>query len=389
MSIDHSYDEYLDEINKDAPLDVTTSIDADIAFQQAKDILTEDGYEESLISYIDEFEFRDFCLKQELSLDEPDLRTTVQKDYFVFAQENYTNVATSLNELTDFSFMVDPSEGGMGSNGANGASSLDNNSQSMISPGEVMTLEQIAMIFSADATTCITISSGLLVSAKFSFLAGWIGKIVAAALIVLGIIVLLPVLKEIIRCIQYFLSFLLVLLALPIFVTLFFTTLSSYTSQKSLSTALDAYGEQLKTLNISRSLAERRVKESIKVKGKTISISKLPDNLIVPLGIGEDYRKIADDNGYVHYDNSSYDQDLAAYGYDGVWLINEIFIYVMVLNDAKFLLCSRPSTYYDKFTKQILELRAYSRELQLIDVTYNYHWTEPNVEPYAPVLAIR
>ena len=62
----------------------------------------------------------------------------------------------------------------------------------------------------------------------------------------------------------------------------------------------------------------------------------------------------------------------------------------MVLKKAKFLLCSRPSIYYDKINGlKIGGPKAYSKELKMIHRECRYNQAEPVGDPYILCLAKR
>lgn len=130
---------------------------------------------------------------------------------------------------------------------------------------------------------------------------------------------------------------------------------------------------------MNKKLAESKLTNSIIQNGKKIASKLIPNKPLVPLGIMEDFKRVANDLNLIHYEyDGDYNGDVNKYGYDWVWAPNYLFIQLMVAKGALFELCSRPSNYYDIYTQTILhgQIRSYSRELETINKEFGYIWFE-------------
>ena len=361
-----------------------SEIDIQKGIDYARSILIEENIDEELSSYLDDIEFRDFCLNQELNFDNPDERTDEQIAYIEHSRENFSLVADQigLNYSTGPSFMVDPCGGSDGS----GSGSLEGNylepENQQLLPSDVCTVEQLRMIFSDGATASIVTSLGFVGSGAAAACLGFIGKIAAAVLIGLGVVCLLFFAQEIIKNLPFVIGFFINSLAKFIsFVTSFFISVQTYSSAHALDQALSGHQAEITALNMTETEVRNIAKASVRCGTRTANISKLPDQLIVCLGVTGVYDTYAKENGYYYYMVDDYKDLLERIGYEGVWLINMIFLDIMIYKNAIFELCSRPSLYYIPGQIDVLQERGYAFELRYI-YRHGYRWIELPQEPY-------
>lgn len=380
----------MEEAGEDSVGDIVQiDINEDYAFEYAKSLLMGENNNE-VGQFVDSLEFRDFCLHQKFNFDDLE-----NDDYYQEICQNnlesyYLSVA-EINNLIGYSYLEDPSDWTSGNSEHSNESGMLNQEHLSILPSEVMTIDQLNLLFTPEAVECICSSMGITIAGCSAISLPFGGRAIAAILFALAIIVLLLCANEIIPLLEYVIGFFVNCFKKFVsFLSSFFASFLNYTQDNTLDIALEKYTEDLYLHNISPDYAKNAVINSVYCNGIPISIDSLPDDLIVPLGISGVYDSIARENGYPYYYNANYNNDLVNYSYDGVWIINAIFINVMVLKKAKFLLCSRPSLYYDKISGlEIGGPRAYSKELKMIHRECRYNWAEPIGDPYIPCLAKR
>ena len=367
--------------------DLEKKLKEEMAFSYVKDLLTGEDYEDSLSEYLDDVEFREYCLKDGLELSQFSEQDNKYHLYDVNCEKNLTSILTEMNNLGNAGFLVDTGEGGTtGSSESLNENILEPEPEGKVyfSPSETRTVEELALVIPYSAVIASLTTIGLVGVAAATFNMPFYGQIASGILLALAIVTLAIFAEYIVPAIAYVIGFFLNMLdGIADFLKKFFVSLSQYIVKNVINLVVENCVNMLNNIGMSVKVAKVMFENSFVVGTSRIALSLLSDGPLVPLGIMDDYLYYAREFNLLHYEypGEDYDADVEKYGYDWVWAPNELFIRAMVMKGARFELCSRPSRYYNVEQGTIVpgQLRGYARELQLIDKEFNYWWYESSL----------
>ncbi len=157
-----------------------------------------------------------------------------------------------------------------------------------------------------------------------------------------------------------------------------FATVSATAASNELNDALGKHSGEKGIGNISQEGAKKVIETMI---GLTLVELMRKNKPVVFLGrsSGQYYLAAINQGGIAYHTNdTNWNRFVKEFTYEGLWIINEVYLDLVISLDCSFVLVDTPYDYYHRSTHWVKKENGYEvmygKEMKYIHTTYNYYW---------------